>query len=145
MRINTFKVNQYYLRIAIGLVSSMAIFPLFAEDSANKQEMQNTTQYIHTQSLAASCAACHGASGNPVEHSLNQVTRSLQLAGMPSEKFIAQMQSFKSGGRVSTVMHHHAKGLTDQEIMDLGMFFSHQKIQVVKALSNQPYQMHGQE
>jgi len=73
----------------------------------------------HTRTLAASCAACHGTDGNstggmPV------------LAGLERNHFVLQMQSFRNGARASTVMHHHAKGLTLEEIEVLADYFSQQ-------------------
>ncbi len=74
---------------------------------------------IHTQVLASSCAACHGTNGN-------SVGGTPVLAGLNPEYFISQMQSFKSGTRSSTVMHRHAKGITEQEIVELADHFSRQ-------------------
>ena len=75
---------------------------------------------IHIRSLAASCAACHGTHGN--SHSTTPV-----LAGLDATYFSSQMLAFKNGGRSSTVMHHHAKGLTDHEITLLSHYFAEQK------------------
>lgn len=75
---------------------------------------------IHTQVLASSCAACHGTNGN-------SVGGTPVLAGLNAEHFIRQMQAFKSAERASTVMHRHAKGLTDQEIIELADHFSRQQ------------------
>lgn len=80
----------------------------------------NQTNFIHIRTLAASCAACHGTNGN--SHSTTPV-----LAGLDATYFSNQMLAFKNGGRASTVMHHHAKGLTDDEIMQLAHYFSEQK------------------
>jgi cytochrome c553 len=74
---------------------------------------------VHTRSLAASCAACHGTNGNSSGNAA-------KLAGIDSAYFVAQMQAFKSGERASTVMHRHAKGLTPQEISNLAEYFSTQ-------------------
>ena len=74
---------------------------------------------VHTRSLAASCAACHGTNGNGV-------AGALRLAGLKSSYFTSQMQAFKSGARKATVMHRHAKGLTDEEIVQLAEYFANQ-------------------
>lgn len=74
----------------------------------------------HIQTLAASCAACHGSNGN-------SVAGTSVLAGLDKNHFVLQMQSFRNGERPSTVMHHHAKGLTLDEIDALGSYFSQQK------------------
>jgi len=76
-------------------------------------------QQAHTQVLASSCAACHGTGGN----SLGSMPA---LAGMSPDQFIKAMTAFKTGERASTVMHHHAKGLTQEEIHLLAEHFSRQ-------------------
>ncbi|MDR2219694.1 MAG: c-type cytochrome [Methylobacillus sp.] len=73
----------------------------------------------HLRVLAASCAACHGTNGN-------SVGGTPVLAGLMPAYFVAQMQAFRSGKRDSTVMHHHAQGLTEAEIALLADYFSRQ-------------------
>ncbi len=92
---------------------------LFLSGAVHSTE-SNQSNFIHIRTLAASCAACHGTNGN--SHSTTPV-----LAGLDATYFSNQMLAFKNGGRASTVMHHHAKGLTDDEIMQLSHFFSEQK------------------
>lgn len=74
----------------------------------------------HIRVLAASCAACHGTDGN-------SVGGTPVLAGLDRTHFILQMQEFSSGKRSSTVMLHHAKGLTVDEIEQLADFFRAQQ------------------
>lgn len=73
----------------------------------------------HTRVLAASCAACHGTNGN-------SVGGTPVLAGLQPAYFIREMDAFRTGARDSTVMHRHAKGLTEQEISQLADYFSRQ-------------------
>ncbi len=72
-----------------------------------------------TKTLAASCAACHGPHGN-------SLGATPTLAALNKEYFIQRMQGFKNGAISSTVMHHHAKGLTDDEITALAAYFATQ-------------------
>jgi cytochrome c553 len=81
----------------------------------------------HIRTLAASCAACHGVEGN-------SVGGTPVLAGLERSHFVLQMQAFRSGGRVSTVMHHHAKGLTETEIEQLAGYFA----AIVRQPASQP-------
>jgi len=74
----------------------------------------------HSRNLAASCAGCHGTDGRSVEGTP-------VLAGMDKKLFVAQMRDFKSGARVGTVMHHHAKGYSDEEFEKMAEFFAAQK------------------
>lgn len=79
----------------------------------------SASQRQHIRVLAASCAACHGTNGN-------SVGGTPVLAGLHPEHFSSQMQAFKSGQRASTVMHRHARGLTDSEIVQLAEYFYEQ-------------------
>lgn len=81
----------------------------------------------HLRVLASSCAACHGSNGN-------SAGGTPVLAGLDRSHFILQMQSFRDGSRNSSVMHHHAKGLTPQEIEQLADHFAVQQ----RAASNAP-------
>ena len=74
----------------------------------------------HIPTLAATCAACHGTNGN-------SVNTTPILAGLDAGYFTTQMLAFKKGERSSTVMHHHAKGLSNDEIHALALYFSQQK------------------
>lgn len=94
---------------------------------------------VHTRTLAASCAVCHGHAGNPV--TVDATQKSLQLAGKDKQEIIERLESFRTGKAESTVMHHHAKGLTEAEIIALADFFSAQKKVIKTALPHQPYQM----
>ncbi|MBC7755275.1 MAG: c-type cytochrome [Bdellovibrio sp.] len=91
--------------------------------------LTNQTVTPHVRTLAASCAACHGSNGNAV-------AGSAVLAGINSSYFTKQMIAFKDGSRPATVMHHHSKGLHEDEINLLALYFSQQKI--VPSLSPKP-------
>lgn len=70
--------------------------------------------------LASGCAACHGTDGH-------SVGGTAVLAGIDKNVFIKAMTDFKSGERKATVMQRHAKGLTSEEIEQLGDYFSKQQ------------------
>lgn len=94
------------MRLAVMLMFLLGSLPSLAAEPAS-----------HVQVLAASCAACHGPNGN-------SVGGTPVLAGLDRSHFVLQMQSFRNGARGSTVMHHHAKGLTMEEIESLADYFS---------------------
>ncbi|HSH54386.1 MAG TPA: c-type cytochrome [Methylotenera sp.] len=112
----------------------MIIYADTAKTKSPNTPSQVTTEpiarHVHTRSLAASCAACHGTNGNSSGNAA-------KLAGMDSTYFVAQMQAFKSGERASTVMHRHVKGLNPQEISDLAEYFSAQVPSKQTALPSQ--------
>lgn len=74
----------------------------------------------HARNLTASCAACHGTNGHSVEGTP-------VLAGMDKKLFVTYMKDFKSGARPATVMHHHAKGYSEEEYEKMAKYFSAQK------------------
>lgn len=98
----------------VGCTALFLIHPI-----AYSAELLTPTE-IHTRTLAASCAACHGTNGN--SHSTTPV-----LARLDATHFISQMQAFRNNSRSSTVMHHHASGLNTDEIEQLAHYFSLQK------------------
>lgn len=104
-------IKAHYIGLA-GLLSLSLSTGVCADESYARLS-------IHTHVLASSCAACHGTNGN-------SVGGTPVLAGLNAEHFINQMQAFKSGERPSTVMHRHAKGLTQEEIAELAEHFSRQ-------------------
>lgn len=101
-------MKRWYLNFAL-----LCCLPWSASLHAQGSTSQATT------TLAASCAACHGPQGNSLG-----ITPT--LAALNTEYFIQRMQGFKNGSISSTVMHHHAKGLTDEEITALASYFASQ-------------------
>ena len=110
------------LRITINFVLSSVIsfIALLLIYSIAYSAEPLTPAEIHTRTLAASCAACHGTNGN--SHSTTPI-----LANLDATHFVAQMQAFKNNSRPSTVMYHLAPGLNTNEIEQLAKFFSQQK------------------
>lgn len=89
------------------------------------EDIVTSAHPAHIATLAASCAACHGTLGNAVIS--GSVIDAVALAGESSEYLEQRLLDFRAGTRESTVMHHHAKGLTLEEIHQLALFFSSQK------------------
>lgn len=109
--IDTAMIKAFF--IAASLLTPVGAFSAEAVQST-------TSDQAHIRVLAASCAACHGTQGNSIG-----ITPS--LAGLDAGYFTTQMLAFKQGERSSTVMHHHAKGLTVEEINALAVYFAAQK------------------
>jgi cytochrome subunit of sulfide dehydrogenase len=98
--------------LAALALAGLAASPALAQDAAT----------LNLRSLAATCAACHGTDGRPVNGSALA-----PLAGMPREAMLAQFKAFKDGSRPATVMHQLAKGYTDQQVEALATYFSNLK------------------
>jgi sulfide dehydrogenase cytochrome subunit len=79
-------------------------------------------QTLYTQSLAATCANCHGTLGKGIPGGSIP-----NLAGLKNEYFVEQMLAFKSGTRPATIMHQLAKGYTDEQIRLLATYFASQQ------------------
>ena len=79
-------------------------------------------QTLYTQSLAATCANCHGTQGNGVSEGSVP-----GLAGLKADYIEAQMKAFKSGERPATIMHQLSKGYSDEQIRLLATYFASQK------------------
>ena len=110
IQLNMFKKAHKCLMVFVG----------FFVLTANAFADENAVATPHIQTLAASCAACHGSQGN-------NVGGTSVLAGLDAEHFVLQMMAFRNGSRSATVMHRHAKGLTVEEINDLAVYFAQQK------------------
>jgi len=104
------------------LISSILLLTLSGAYAETSVTVSNRDFSSHIQTLAASCAACHGTNGN-------SVAGTPVLAGLDKSHFIMQMLAFRSGERQASVMHRHAKGLTAEEIEQLATYFSTQKRQ----------------
>ena len=113
---NCKNVHKFYRLTHRYLLVFVGFFGFSLNGYADEVQISNS----HIQSLAASCAACHGSQGN-------SVGGTSVLAGLDASHFVLQMTSFRNGSRSSTVMHRHAKGLTVEEINALAVYFSEQK------------------
>ena len=76
---------------------------------------------LRVESLASSCAACHGTAGHAIDGSAVP-----GLAGLPALALAEQMRGFKSGSRTATVMQQIARGYSDAQIDQLAAYFAAQ-------------------
>lgn len=73
------------------------------------------------QAKAAPCVACHGVNGNSVNPEWPN------LAGQHESYIKRQLTAFKSDQRQNPLMTPMAKPLSDEDMADIGAFFSTQK------------------
>ncbi|MFO1417488.1 MAG: c-type cytochrome [Methylotetracoccus sp.] len=69
------------------------------------------------KSLAATCQSCHGAEGAADAPHLN---------GQLATYLYRQLRDYKDGSRSHAVMSALTAGLSDQDMADLGQFYSHE-------------------
>lgn len=96
------------------LVALVAALPVMA-NAAGTDEAQK----LYTQSLAATCANCHGTEGHAVKDASVP-----GLAGLKSDYIVEQMKAFKTGERKATIMHQIAKGFNDEQTRRLADYFA---------------------
>jgi cytochrome subunit of sulfide dehydrogenase len=107
---------------AAALSALLSGLALMAPGSAWSQAPSGGKEALYTQSLAATCANCHGTNGKAVDGS--SVT---SIAGLEKNYIAAQMKAFKGGTRPATVMHQISKGYSDAQIETLAAYFAGQK------------------
>jgi cytochrome c553 len=70
------------------------------------------------KALAEACASCHGADG------ISQEPLTASLAGQPDEYVQWQLVYYRSGARKNEVMQPIAEALSNEEIRNLGAYYS---------------------
>lgn len=131
------KKTQAIWFLVILLITS-SVLPVIG--NADEVFVSVAQQNNHIRALAASCAACHGTMGNAVGNGNNRSNTdegNAALAGIDVADFTTKMLGFREGSQKSTVMHHHAKGLSLDEINQLAMHFSQQKRIIMAPLKPQ--------
>ena len=81
-----------------------------------------TSQDLQIRALAATCANCHGTDGKAVQGEAMP-----QLAGLPKDYLVAQMQAFRDGKRPATVMHQLTKGYSNEQIEAISAYLAARK------------------
>lgn len=105
-------------RTLAGMLAASCAGLAWAQQPAPSFAPSNTTPK-GVQSIAATCAMCHGTDGRAVANS-----PVASLAGRPKAEFVQSMSQFKAGQRPATIMHQIAKGYSDEEIAALGEYFA---------------------
>ncbi len=75
---------------------------------------------LHTRSMAAACANCHGTHG-VAQKGMDS------LAGKPKDELLSKMLDFKTGKKPATIMHQLSKGYSDEQLEELATYFSNLK------------------
>jgi cytochrome c553 len=113
-------VRGYVLRRAAAVsFATLALFPIplvGAVEAVAKPDPARAKQLVDTV-----CAACHGADG------ISAAAANPNLAGQGAEYITRQLQQFKSGVRANPVMAAMAGGLTPDDMVALGIYYSQQK------------------
>lgn len=73
---------------------------------------------------AATCAGCHGVDGN------SPAPANPKLAGQNASYIVEQLKHFKSGDRQNATMASMVNALSDQDMADIAVYYSEQKVKV---------------
>ena len=101
--------------LARGVVAAVTLLVAAAASGQTSQDLQ-------IRALAATCANCHGTDGKAV-----QGEAMTQLAGLPKDYLVAQLQAFRDGKRPATVMHQLTKGYSNEQIEAISAYLATRK------------------
>ena len=113
------------------LVKNFLIVPLMLvihfsfADTLSSEDLKATKKIINNL-----CIACHAAYGN------SSLSANPKLAGQHAAYISKQLMNFKSGKRENAVMAGMVANLTKQDMINLGLYFSNQKIALASAEEN---------
>jgi cytochrome subunit of sulfide dehydrogenase len=93
-----------------GTRFGVALFGLLQLSSLSFAQSPQTLSLYH-QSLAATCANCHGTEGKGVVGGGMPLINNLS-----SQQMLEQLKAYKSGAREGTIMPQLAKGYTDEQL-----------------------------
>ena len=105
-------LNNLSLGLALSLTLAMS------NATASEDVMQGDAQ--EGKAKSTTCLACHSADGNSV------VPTFPKLAGQHAEYTVKQLNDFKAGDRVDGTMQGMVAALSEQDMLNLGKFYSEQ-------------------
>jgi cytochrome subunit of sulfide dehydrogenase len=106
------EISMKFTRVAA--LAALAFAPAWALAQAP------TADALLARNLAATCANCHGTTGNARGDMK-------PLAGMSAEKLLASIADYKSGAQPATIMHQISKGYTDEQMKLIAGYFAAQQ------------------
>jgi cytochrome c553 len=109
----------------VGFIIVCFSFVVSAENTLSSSELVGTKKIINNL-----CIACHAIDGNSV------VSVNPRLAGQHAAYISKQLNNFKSGLRENIVMAGMVANLTEEDMINLGNYFSEQDILLSSAQKN---------
>ena len=106
---NTRSCNNFFLNVLV-----IVLCYSFYSNAFSNDRIENP------RSLVSTCYSCHGIMGNSVGSMKS-------LNGYDSKKFVSKFKWFSKNPSNGGVMHHIAKGFTNNEINIMANFFYSQK------------------
>ena len=115
-------LNKYIFLLLLVLFNSTS----FAESRLDNQKFTKTQKIVKNV-----CMACHGMDGNSLNGKIAP-----KIAAQNARYLTIQLNKFKDGVRKNTLMQGIAAGLSAEDMDNLGIYFSEQKLQLSAATSN---------
>ena len=115
-------LNKYIFLLLLVLFNAAS----FAESSLDSQKFSKTQKIVKNV-----CMACHGMDGNSLNGKIAP-----KIAAQNARYLTIQLNKFKDGVRKNTLMQGIAAGLSAEDMDNLGIYFSEQKLQLSAATSN---------
>jgi len=101
--------------LAAGALAAQAQSPAAAPAAATAPAATPTPAQIRL--WASACMTCHGSQGRAQPGMAS-------LAGMDRDAMISKMTNFKTGRAPATIMHHIARGYSDEQIAAIAAHFA---------------------
>ena len=114
--------DKYIFLLLLVLFNSTS----FAESRLDNQKFTKTQKIVKNV-----CMACHGMDGNSLNGKIAP-----KIAAQNAHYLTIQLNKFKDGVRKNTLMQGIAAGLSAEDMDNLGIYFSEQKLQLSAATSN---------
>ena len=114
--------DKYIFLLLLVLFNSTS----FAESRLDNQKFTKTQKIVKNV-----CMACHGMDGNSLNGKIAP-----KIAAQNARYLTIQLNKFKDGVRKKTLMQGIAAGLSAEDMDNLGIYFSEQKLQLSAATSN---------
>ena len=109
----------------VGLIIVFSSVTAIAETKLSPSELVSTKKIINNL-----CIACHAIDGN------SSVPANPKLAGQHAAYITKQLKNFKMGVRENAVMAGMVANLTEEDMKNLGYYFSEQNILLSSARKN---------
>ena len=114
--------DKYIFLVLLVLFNSTS----FAESRLDNQKFTKTQKIVKNV-----CMACHGMDGNSLNGKIAP-----KIAAQNARYLTIQLNKFKDGIRKNALMQGIAAGLSAEDMDNLGIYFSEQKLQLSAATSN---------
>ena len=115
-------LNKYIFLLFFIFFNSVS----FAESSLDNQQLSKTKELVKNV-----CMACHGMDGNSLNGKIAP-----KIAAQNAKYLTTQLNKFKDGIRKNVLMQGIAASLSAEDMDNLGIYFSEQKLQLSAATSN---------